>query len=112
MIYCFYLEAQKAIAKEMKVIGRNPVILNGETTDVDRLRVQSDFNNGTYDVIITNIKRSLNLHGGDACIFYTVESNPSKMFQIAGRIDRNVDDKVKTYIMLLYKETPEAKIVL
>ena len=39
-------------------------------------------------MLITNIKKSLNLSGGDVCIFYTVESNPSKMEQIRGRIDR------------------------
>lgn len=110
MIYCFHVEAQEAIAEEMRKIGRKPVILNGSITNTDeRYAIQQGFNNGTYDVIVTNIKKSLNLYGGDVCIFYSMETNIAKMEQIRGRIDRNVDDKIKTFIMLLYKGTDEYK---
>ena len=37
-------------------------------------------------------------------------TNPSALFQVAGRVDRNVDDKIKTYILLLYKGTDEYKM--
>lgn len=110
MVYCFHLAAQQTIADELAKIGRKPVILNGSITDAtERYRIQQAFNNGEYDVIITNIKKSLNLYGGDVCIFYSMETNPSKSFQIASRIDRNVDDKIKTFVMLLYKGTDEYK---
>ena len=109
MVYCFHLAAQQAIADELASIGRKPVILNGSCTDDERFKAQQGFNNGTYDVIITNIKKSLNLYGGDVCIFYSMETNPSKSFQIASRIDRNVDNRIKTFIMLLYKGTDEYK---
>lgn len=112
MVYCWHINAQEAIKREMEAIGRKPVILNGmdksKDKDINRYTIMEKFNSGEYDVIITNIKRSLNLKGGDVCIFYAVESNPSKATQIAGRIDRNVDDKIKTFILLLYKNTPEA----
>lgn len=107
MVYCFHIEAQEAIKKELEKIGRKPVTLNGSVKDDERYKVQQNFNNGVYDVIITNVKKSLNLYGGDVCIVYSMETNPSKLFQIAGRIDRNVDNKLKTYIMLVYKNTPE-----
>ena len=107
MVYCFHTEAQKAIEQECIKIGRHPVILNGQVNDEDRFDIQTKFNSGEYDVIITNIKKSLNLYGGDACIFYSVETNPSKMEQIRGRVDRNVDDKIKTFILLIYKGTDE-----
>lgn len=107
MVYCFHLEAQQRILDELKKIGRNPVILNGACKDVERFQIQNDFNNGKYDVIITNIKKSLNLYGGDVCIFYSVDTNPSKMEQIHGRIDRNVDKSIKTFVLLLYKGTDE-----
>lgn len=108
MVYCFHLAAQQTIADELAKIGRKPVILNGSITDAtERYKIQQAFNNGEYDVIITNIKKSLNLYGGDICIFYSMETNPSKSFQIASRIDRNVDDKLKTFVMLLYKGTDE-----
>ena len=109
MIYCFHIEAQQAIKEELEKIGRKPVILNGASRDVERYTIQQDFNTGKYDVIITNIKKSLNLYGGDVCIFYSLETNPSKMEQIHGRIDRNVNDKIKTFILLIYKGTDEYK---
>lgn len=112
MVYCFHLEAQEKIAEAMRQIGRNPVILNGATKDTERFKIQNDFNNGVYDVIITNIKKSLNLYGGDVCIFYSVDTNPSKMEQIHGRIDRNVDDSIKTFILLLYKGTDEYRFFM
>lgn len=107
MVYCFHLAAQQTIADELAKIGRKPVILNGSCSDDERFKAQQGFNDGTYDVIVTNIKKSLNLYGGDVCIFYSMETNPSKAFQIASRIDRNVDDKIKTFIALLYKGTDE-----
>jgi hypothetical protein len=107
MVYCFHIEAQKAIADEMQKIGRKPVILNGACTDAERYAAQQGFNDGTYDVIVTNIKKSLNLYGGNVCIFYSMETNIAKMEQIRGRIDRNVDDSIKTFVMLLYNHTPE-----
>ena len=113
MVYCFHIEAQKAIKKELENIGRKCVILNGETTgsnkDLERLKIQNDFNSGVYDVIITNIKKSLNLQGGDVCIFYSMSTTVSSMEQIRGRIDRNVDESIKTYVLLLYEDTDEYK---
>ena len=110
MIYCFHLDAQAAIAQEMYALGRKPVILNGTCTDEEKMLAQDGFNSGKYDTIITNIKKSLNLYGGDVCIFYSMESNPSKSFQIASRIDRNVDDSIKTFVLLLYKDSPEYEL--
>ena len=109
MVYAFHLEAQECIKAELEAIGRKPVILNGGCKDEERWKIQNGFNNGTYDVIITNIKKSLNLYGGDVCIFYSVLTNPSSMFQAAGRIDRNVDKSIKTFVLLLYKGTDEYK---
>lgn len=110
MVYCFHLAAQEKIKQELELIGRKPVVLNGrDSDDNERYIIQQKFNRGDYDVIITNIKKSLNLYGGDVCIFYSMETNPSKAFQTASRIDRHVDDKLKTFVLLLYKGTDEYK---
>lgn len=111
MIYCFHKAAQSVIYNQMIELGRKPVIINGECKDSERWEAQQRYNRGEYDVLITNIKRSLNLYGGDVCIFYTVETNPSKMEQISGRINRNVDDKIKTFILLVYKGTDEYRFL-
>jgi SWF/SNF family helicase len=107
MIYVFHRKAQEVIKNELEKIGRKPLILNGETEQVDKFKIQSEFNEGDCDVLITNIKKSLNLQGGDACIFYSLITNPASLFQAAGRIDRNVDDRIKTFILLLYEGTQE-----
>ena len=107
MVYAFHIDSQKAIKHELEKIGRKPVILNGSLTDSEKYEVQSKFNSGEYDVIITNIKKSLNLNGADVCIFYSVLTNPATMFQTASRIDRNTDDRIKTFILLLYYGTDE-----
>ena len=107
MIYCFNIEAQEVIARELREIGKKVAILNGSVKMEDRLDVMNSFNCGDTDVIVTNIQKSLNLYAGDVCIFYSMSFTPSKMEQIRGRIDRSVDDKLKTYIMLLYKGTDE-----
>ena len=44
MIYCFHVEAQHAIAAELRKIGRNPVILNGRSTDEEKVEIQTKFN--------------------------------------------------------------------
>lgn len=110
-IYCFHRQAQLALVEELKKIGRKPEILNGDTTTADRLAIQQRMNRGESDVIVTSIKKSLNLHGCDICILYSMETNVAKMEQIRGRIDRNVDDRVKTFIMLYYKDTGESEFL-
>lgn len=109
MVYCFHVEAQKAIYDELIKIGRRPVILNGESNDEERYEYQRKFNSGEYDVIITNIQKSLNLHGGTVCIFYTVLTNSARLEQVRGRIDRNTTDDTKTFVLLIYKGTDEYK---
>ena len=101
VIYVWHLEVQQDIKYMLERIGRKVAVMNGSTTDKDTVR--EDFNEGKYDVLITNIKRSLNLHRGDVCIFYSVETNPAKVEQIACRIDRNVDDKAKHFVLLAYE---------
>lgn len=107
MIYVFHRKAQEVIRDKMLEIGRKPLILNGETEQIEKFKVQTEFNEGECDVLITNVKKSLNLYGGDVCIFYSLITNPASMFQAAGRIDRNVDKRIKTFILMLYKGTDE-----
>lgn len=107
LIYCFNVDAMRVIKEECIRIGKVAEIINGSTPDNDRVTIKDNFNNGKVDIVITNVKRSLNMYGGDVCIWYTYTGNPATMEQIRGRIDRNIDDSVKTFVLLLYKNTPE-----
>lgn len=108
MIYTFHKEAQQKIKDLCTEIGLNSRILNGTITKTsERQEIIDGFNTGDCPILITNIKKSLNLYDGDICILYSIESNPAKLEQIRGRIERNVDGKTKLYIMLVYKHTGE-----
>jgi len=106
-IYCFHIKAKQIIYDEVLKIGRKPVILDKDTNDKEKQDIQDKFNRGEYDVLITNSQRSMNLYGGDVCIFYSCVTNPGRVEQVSGRIDRNIDDSVKTFILMLYKGTKE-----
>lgn len=112
VVYCFNVEAQSAIKKELEAIGRKCVILNGDgkagtKKDEETLDKVIAFNNGEYDVFITNKQRSLNLYSADVLIMYSASATVGKLEQIRGRIDRHVDDRPKTFILLLYEGTGE-----
>ena len=40
-------------------------------------------------------------------VYSTPLTNPSRLEQVKGRIDRSIDDRIKTFILLLYKGTDE-----
>lgn len=112
MVYCYHIDAQYKIKAELEAIGRKCVIINGDDPkgkdkDMIKLERMQKFNSGEYDVIITNLQKSLNLPGADAMILYSNTATVGRLEQIRGRIDRHVDDRVRTYIMLLYEGTSE-----
>ena len=107
LIYCFNIGAMDKIKEELLLIGKKVEIINGATKPKERTEIKDRFNSGDVDIVITNVQRSLNMYGGDVCIWYTYSGNPGRMEQIRGRVDRNVDDSVKTFVLLLYKNSPE-----
>lgn len=109
-IYCFNKDAQYELYRELSEVGINVKVLNGETISEERQQIIEQFNSGEIRVLISNIKRSLDLAGGDICIYYTVLGNPANVEQIKGRIDRHTDDRVKKFIALVYKGTVEEKL--
>lgn len=106
-IYCFNKEAQWRISDGLAEIGITSRILNGETPTDERQELIRLFNGKQVQVLISNVKRSLDLAGGDICIYYTVPSNPASVEQVKGRIDRHIDNNPKQFIALVYKHTPE-----
>lgn len=116
MIYCFHIDAQYKIKAELEAIGRKVVIINGQDPkgkDADEIKLDrmQKFNRGEYDVLITNMQKSLNLYGADAMVLYSNTATVGRLEQIRGRIDRHVDDKVRTFIMLLYEGTSEYELM-
>lgn len=109
MIYVWNPEAQRAICEELKKIGRKPVAVSGGIKDIERWQIQEEFNKdgGEYDILVTNTRKSLNLYSASVCILYSLESSSGLYTQICGRIDRNVDDKSRDFVLLVYEDSPE-----
>lgn len=107
MVYAFNIDSHLNIQRALTEVGKSSVILNGTVKTADRGELQNAYNDGKYDVIITNFKKSLNLDTADVCILYDIEPNPARTTQITQRINRGTGEKQKTYVMLYYKDSPE-----
>ena len=116
VVYCFHVEAQYKIKEELEKLGRKCTIINGQDPsgadrDMEKMRRMQAFNEGEYDVLITNAQKSLNLYGADAMILYSTTATVGRLEQIRGRIDRHVDDNQRLFIMLLYEGTGEFDLI-
>ena len=115
VIYCYHTETQDIIcsdlAKRFGHLGVAPAILSGQTRAQDRQELVDAFNKGEVNVLITNICKSLNLSIGELCIFYSVVTNPSRLLQIASRINRDTSAKVREYVVMAYHGEELANIL-
>lgn len=105
LIYCRYVEAQQEMAKIIEEkFGYRVAVLNGQgrtSNSKVRAEIVNDFNNGEYDVLITNVLRGIDLKTCDNCILYTIDPNPQKMVQFEGRITREFDILGKSVWLLV-----------
>lgn len=101
VVYCRFLDAQAGIQEELEHKGYRVVVLNGTSTTKKREEMVRDFNNGKYDVMLTNVLKGIDLKTCDTAIMYTIDPNPQKMVQFEGRITRefNIENK-KVYLLV------------
>lgn len=101
-IYCRFINCQKKLQEILAEHGYSSVIYNGQTKAKDKARILDSFNAGEYDVMITNVKRGLDLNICNYCILYTIDPNPQKMVQAEGRMTRDFDIYAKhVYILAM-----------
>jgi len=101
LIYCRFIEAQEALKEHLESMGFRVGLLNGRSSLSERDKVVKDFNEGNFEILITNVLRGLDLRYCDNCILYTIDPNPQKMVQFEGRITRDLDIKYKNVYMLV-----------
>lgn len=101
IIYSNYIECQHAIKEQLAMIGIDSVILNGQVHSKERKAIIDSFNNGEYDIIITNVKKGVDLKNCNNCVLYTIDPNPQKMVQVEGRITRGFDITQKSLYLLV-----------
>lgn len=101
LVYCHYVEAQQYLIEALEANGLRCAIINGKTKEKERAKIINAFNNeNAYDVIITNVKRGLDLNICKVCIMYTLDTNPQKMVQVEGRMTRDFDVCCKRMYLL------------
>ena len=108
VVYCWFIEAQRAIQEELKKEGIRAEIISGEVDGSEREHVRQAFQDREYNVLITNISRAINLGTAENLIFYTIPTNPAAAHQVQCRIDRNNDTDRKNYIFMVYYNTQES----
>ena len=101
LVYCQYKHCQDKLKEMIEREGYNVAILNGDTGKRDRAEIISGFNGDSYDVLLTNVQRCLDLNSCVNSVFYTIDRNPQKMVQFEGRVVRDFDVKGKRVYMLI-----------
>lgn len=104
LVYCRFIEAQNGIKAILEEKGYRVSVLNGTratSSATKRKKIVDDYNNGLYDVLITNVQRGLDLQTCDACILYSIDPNPQQMVQFEGRMTRSFDVENKALYLLV-----------
>lgn len=106
LIYIHSVEAQNLMVEFLGSMGIKALTINGEdNTPKKKAAKLEEFHSGGYQVIITNLKKGLNLGFINHLIFYSFTGNSGITNQIEGRIIRSQDIHDKhLYIILSSSE--------
>lgn len=99
LIYCNFKACQEELRQRLEIEGLRVDIINGETKG--RQGIIDRFVTGDLEVIITNVKKGVDLANCDLLIMYTIDTNPKKMVQVEGRMTREFNVKDKRIKMLV-----------
>lgn len=102
-VFCYYKEAQYSLYEYLTNQGVDCRYINGDTKQRELEEVIDSFNNGEFQVLISNKQRGTDIKVCDVSIFYSFDFNASRMRQIEGRIAREFDIKNKTIYLLCSK---------
>lgn len=108
LIFVYFRECQELVANWLKSQGYSVGVLNGGSSNSERLNAVNGFKNGSFRILVTNVQKGLNFGNCDYCIFYSFDANPSKMIQFEGRTTRNFDI-IGKHIYLLCSRGHEEK---
>lgn len=110
LIYCHYVGTQEKLSKLLDLYGITNAILNGNTSQEDRLSRVKGFQHGEYRVLITNVMKGLNFGHCNHTIIYTVPGNINNLVQFEGRYTREFDVVGKRLAMLVMEGQEEQRI--
>lgn len=111
LIYVHSVEAQNILVKFLEGLNIKALTINGEdNTPKKKAAKLEEFHKGDYRVIVTNLKKGLNLGFLNHLIFYSFTGNSGITNQIEGRIVRSQDIHDK-HIYLILSRREEYKVL-
>lgn len=115
MVYTKNIESQETLSRYLESHGYRSLILNGnDNTPKKKAKKVEMFRNEDYQVLITNLKKGLNLDFTKHLVFYSYSEMSSLTVQIEGRIIRSQSIHDKHVYMLVgnsheYKSLAKSK---
>lgn len=91
LVFSHYKSTHTGIVEYLERIGIVARYINGETPKKEADEALMAFKGGTVQVLVTNLKRGLNLGFCDNVVFYSYSSNPAELLQMEGRVTRDFD---------------------
>ena len=111
LIYVHSVEAQNILVQFLAGLGIKALTINGEdNTPKKKAAKLEEFHSGGFRVIVTNLKKGLNLGFINHLIFYSFTGNSGITNQIEGRIVRSQDIHDK-HLYLLLARREEYKVL-
>lgn len=111
LIYAHSVEAQNILVQFLAGLGIKALTINGEdNTPKKKATKLEEFHSGGFRVIVTNLKKGLNLGFINHLIFYSFTGNSGITNQIEGRIVRSQDIHDK-HLYLLLARREEYKVL-
>lgn len=101
LVYARYKESQGYIADLLKDAGYSVEVMNGGTSQEERINKINRFKLGDTQILITNVQKCLNFGNCDACIFFDFDPNSNNMVQFEGRMTRSFDIIGKRVFLIL-----------
>lgn len=101
IVYCNFVGAQAEIASMLEEQGFRVAIINGSTKTKERKEIIENYNEGEYDILITNVNKGIDLNTSDTAVLYTLAPNPQIMVQFEGRMTREFNVKSKAVYLLV-----------
>lgn len=101
LIYCKLKDCQREMLEYVESWGYRVIIVNGETAQKKRTELIEGMNDGKYDVLITNVKESIDLTRCDNTVIYSIDPNPKALEQVEGRMTRDLNVIGKRLFMLV-----------
>lgn len=109
LIYCHYKDAQTYLTGVLKAEGYK-VGCTSDLTVTKRKKIIKDFTDGDLQILVTNLKKGIDINSCNYCIMYTVDTNPANLLQVEGRMTREFNICNKN-IYLLVMQGDEVKRV-